>query len=379
MSSAPQAEALVIRRRPHYKSRTGCQRCRARRVKCDEQHPSCVNCLKRGVKCDYIQQAADQQTHEHQELALEKPPHLDLEMFHHFCALTAYTLSTETPVCDMWRIHVPQLALGADYIMDGICAFAALHKAHQEPDRRESLLYHATRYHTSSLEKGLPLVSLITPENGSSMYIFSLLTLFFNLARPRRLDDGIMLGSGLLPGPVHLLRGTHLIRESHHALDRSPVALVFQSTERIFSYWKTHVPIQHPALSELHSRIVRLDDKDKEKQRILLGAIHTLSRSYTFRDDIYNIEDKTRGYYTWLYEVGEDFLNLLTEANDEAMCILVFFTPLVRDLEAKSWWVEGWAFRISEEVYALLSEDFRPWIAWPIKQIGWVPPMQTDE
>ncbi|VUC21206.1 unnamed protein product [Clonostachys rosea] len=379
MSDTPKAEALVIRRRPHYKSRTGCQRCRSRRVKCDEQHPSCINCLKRGVKCDYIQQAADQQTHEHQELALEKPPYLDLEMFHHFCALTAYTLSTETPVCDMWRIHVPQLALSADYIMDGICAFAALHKAYQEPDRRESLLYHAIRYHTSSLEKGLPLVSLITPENGSSMYIFSLLTLFFNLARPRRLDDSIMLGSGLLPGPVHLMRGTHLIRESYRGLDKSPVALVFQSTETIFAYWKTHVPNEHPALSELHSQILKLDDENKERQRILLGAVHTLSRSYTFRDDIYNIEDKFRGYYTWLYEVGEDYLNLLAGANNEAMCILAFFAPLIRDLEANSWWIEGWAFYILEEVWSLLEEDFRPWIAWPIEHIGWVPPTQTEE
>ncbi|EPE08067.1 c6 zinc finger domain protein [Ophiostoma piceae UAMH 11346] len=37
----------------HTKSRTGCARCRARRVKCNEARPICGNCERHGVDCEY--------------------------------------------------------------------------------------------------------------------------------------------------------------------------------------------------------------------------------------------------------------------------------------------------------------------------------------
>ncbi|KAH6679281.1 hypothetical protein B0J14DRAFT_294282 [Halenospora varia] len=40
-------------RRPHTKSRWGCKRCKVRRMKCDEVHPTCGACVKASVQCDY--------------------------------------------------------------------------------------------------------------------------------------------------------------------------------------------------------------------------------------------------------------------------------------------------------------------------------------
>ncbi|KAI2624755.1 hypothetical protein GGS21DRAFT_541153 [Xylaria nigripes] len=40
-------------RRSHKKSRAGCKRCKARKIKCDEVHPRCNNCSKHGVSCDF--------------------------------------------------------------------------------------------------------------------------------------------------------------------------------------------------------------------------------------------------------------------------------------------------------------------------------------
>ncbi|KAG4421581.1 hypothetical protein IFR04_005308 [Cadophora malorum] len=38
-------------RRPHRKSRTGCQACKQRKIKCDESRPACLNCKRREVEC----------------------------------------------------------------------------------------------------------------------------------------------------------------------------------------------------------------------------------------------------------------------------------------------------------------------------------------
>src|ERR1700761_678510 len=40
-------------RKPHFKSRNGCERCKSRRVKCDEQFPTCGGCIKRGITCKW--------------------------------------------------------------------------------------------------------------------------------------------------------------------------------------------------------------------------------------------------------------------------------------------------------------------------------------
>lgn len=35
------------------KTRSGCDNCKQRRVKCDEARPNCGNCKKRGIQCTY--------------------------------------------------------------------------------------------------------------------------------------------------------------------------------------------------------------------------------------------------------------------------------------------------------------------------------------
>ncbi|RPA81456.1 hypothetical protein BJ508DRAFT_306494 [Ascobolus immersus RN42] len=44
----------MVARRTHTKSRKGCQNCKRRRVKCDEQHPQCGPCRKHEIDCDYL-------------------------------------------------------------------------------------------------------------------------------------------------------------------------------------------------------------------------------------------------------------------------------------------------------------------------------------
>jgi hypothetical protein len=43
----------VRRRKPHAKSRSGCEQCRKRRVKCDELRPTCSNYRNKNEECQY--------------------------------------------------------------------------------------------------------------------------------------------------------------------------------------------------------------------------------------------------------------------------------------------------------------------------------------
>ncbi|XMA14370.1 hypothetical protein WAI453_007161 [Rhynchosporium graminicola] len=38
---------------PKRRSRTGCNPCKIRKIKCDERHPFCFNCERQNVNCDF--------------------------------------------------------------------------------------------------------------------------------------------------------------------------------------------------------------------------------------------------------------------------------------------------------------------------------------
>ncbi|KAI1608954.1 hypothetical protein EDD37DRAFT_133203 [Exophiala viscosa] len=48
----------------HRKSRRGCLRCKERKVKCTEEHPSCAACLRHGVACEYGDTSRTSAVHE---------------------------------------------------------------------------------------------------------------------------------------------------------------------------------------------------------------------------------------------------------------------------------------------------------------------------
>ena len=156
----------------HKKSRKGCQRCKARRVKCDEKHPSCSSCSKHDVPCAY----SDPFHHvtnpggggggsgsgtvpgepESEEGSSSNPPSpvitgptspysdqgdvetafdpeerrkLELYLLHHFMSIVTYTF----PACnqqmykDMWSIDAVRLAFEFPFLFNAILAISALH------------------------------------------------------------------------------------------------------------------------------------------------------------------------------------------------------------------------------------------------------------
>ncbi|KAI5460562.1 putative C6 transcription factor [Mariannaea sp. PMI_226] len=359
--------APATRRKWRTKSRRGCQSCKARKVKCDEQHPSCLNCIKRGIRCDFLQPQG-QMTPSITSATLE------LELLHHFTISTCATLTTEPQVRELWRVLVPQIGFSTRYILDGVLGLAALHMGRYNPARRDQLLSQATHYHAASLEQALPLIPGIAPQNGSNLFLFGVLTLFFCLARPKREEDMLVIGNnGVIPEWLYLLRGMDaLIDEAESAIRNSPVSLIYRTTDESLDFWKAHSPEDNEALNQLEVGIRSLTSREERKQAVLQEAMDALKRSYTFSSTRFSEHDKLRGFYTWLFKISDEYLELLKNADNEALCVLAYFSVLLKQLE-RYWWLEGWGVHLIRRIYMLLNDEYRLWIRWPIEEIGWVP------
>merc|ERR1711939_429982 len=122
-------------RRFHSKSRTGCARCKTRRVKCDEKKPTCSNCVRQGAECVYSNasptaSATDKPETPYQPLNGEGVQNqydgFDLLLMNHFSSSTALELFPSEGARHVWQHILPQEASRSPLLMHGILALAGL-------------------------------------------------------------------------------------------------------------------------------------------------------------------------------------------------------------------------------------------------------------
>ena len=134
----------------HKKSRTGCTRCKRRRVKCDEEQPVCSACRRHNVVCEYpvlticrrspaspsnpfpSPSSASSKTHPNDldiPLAPEQRRLLELHLLQHFTSSVSrsFPAADDEPTLEMWCNHVVCMAFEHPFLLNSIFSLAALH------------------------------------------------------------------------------------------------------------------------------------------------------------------------------------------------------------------------------------------------------------
>ena len=164
-----------------------------------------------------------------------------------------------------------------------------------------------------------------------------------------------------------------MIQAESETISSSPLVALFQHNLQEENFLRS-LPVDiNESFIELENNIDIYNRSYPIRCRTLREAVSKLKRSYIL---VYG-EDRPssnaiRCVFTWLYHTSDDFLKLLKETDQEALCILGYFCVLLKQQE-NSWWIEGWATYLVSKIYSQLDELHRLWIRWPIEQIGWVP------
>jgi Fungal Zn(2)-Cys(6) binuclear cluster domain/Fungal specific transcription factor domain len=120
----------------HRKSRTGCQRCKARKVKCDEARPACRNCERHGVKCDYKipsistkQKSAPSTDDEDITLDPNQRRLLELQLLHHFTSVVCKTfpVANQQLWLTVYTEYAIELCFENPVLLNSILSISALH------------------------------------------------------------------------------------------------------------------------------------------------------------------------------------------------------------------------------------------------------------
>ncbi|EMC99283.1 hypothetical protein BAUCODRAFT_397192 [Baudoinia panamericana UAMH 10762] len=202
----------------HKKVKTGCLRCKERKVKCSESRPKCTACERQAVECVYKtpvprrtateDDPGVQRTSEPVHRSAESTPVIpsvdplehanELRLMHEW---TAYTSRAFSPSWEYWSHQVPILAVEHRSLLDALFAFAAMGKYRRinagtasgcEPSVSEpDLLVQARAYFNRSLERFRPPTGddTVPADTAEALYATSILLSLLTLSEMKRYSE----------------------------------------------------------------------------------------------------------------------------------------------------------------------------------------------
>ncbi|KAJ6003069.1 hypothetical protein N7451_005616 [Penicillium sp. IBT 35674x] len=385
--------------RPHRKSRNGCDRCRERRVKCDENGPPCSNCTNRQLNCTYLKvEAARTRVTNARPSKYQAPPASEnpdtrstrsrngvgspvsdlstpheidnLELMHKFSTDTYKSLCVSDSENITWQITIPRLALKHHYLLDGIMALASMHLA-TTAEPAEALIYQdrGLQYYNRSLSPFRHAIDNITPQNCDAVFAHSIVMIAISIASPR-------------------LTAT---KDESSSITENIVVLfeLLQGVKKILQACKPWVKLELFTQGEFWKKTSTELNADEDAALAHVASLNDLVMTgvYAKQHDICkDVLAHLRHCYAkfarspdpapvmaWLAAVDKDFVDNVRCRQQFSLLILMYWGVLLVKLDGKRWWARnaGKAL-VSELLEALRGGDPR-WdsaLSWVQRQIS---------
>lgn len=236
-------------------------------------------------------------------------------------------------------------------------------------------------HHQKGLELATSAMSLVTEDNCTPLFVFSLLTCLFAVAQPRKPADFILVGdTGLSEWLVILQGSTSIFNFAKDPLLAGPLGPLFVTRSRRASLRGQLFSEQQPIEAYRHLEEVRMRINNSaipldERQIYSLSLEELRSPLAVIFGQVVNTYE-SGDVFIWVLHVPKEFLMLLKEHRQEALAIFAMFAVIVKPLES-NWWIEGLSQHLISTIYSLIDDEHREWIQWPMKEVGWVPPDES--
>ncbi|RAL61677.1 hypothetical protein DID88_002745 [Monilinia fructigena] len=391
-------------RRSHKKSKAGCQRCKHRKIKCDEKHPLCGNCKKHGVSCDFgdhplspdspsfrpptlLHQTSEESVahisspastnssilplHQSPMQAIKttnNPVHdraLELKLMHHYTATTSKTLSNDESQEAAWSINVPAIAYNYPFLMDAILAVSALHLRILQPEDR-SLVRASHSYMASAIAQYSSLLNRGASESNAEALFCTAALIAFQASASRCVENGI--DGDFDSGYVFPLAWFHSFQGVKTVVITSWQWL--RNSEKIYPIINGQPPLVldpdperrgffAPLLEGLEHEPISADAaRDADTKRAYKHAVDMLNWAHQ--------KPERARILGFAATVSRRYIELLRQLDPRALVIAACFFAMTRIVD-DIWWLQGVAKREVTGICSLLPEEWWPKMDWPMR------------
>ncbi|KAI1377952.1 hypothetical protein F4677DRAFT_458709 [Hypoxylon crocopeplum] len=372
--------SLSKKRRPHHKSRKGCQECKRRHVKCDEQWPVCLQCSMSDRECSSglpspLLQLLDvparysPQTPSPtgapdilQDSSLEQPPHQvfglgHLALFHHvetglMKPPHTHFVADEKEAGPLLQFIVKS-ALSTQYLMDELLAFSALHLSVVTPDPagKQRYRHQAVYLQTRALATFNTLRPDITEENCTTIFLFSSFT-------------GMHMFYDTATAQVNLLE----LLDKFVQFEIIRVSELRSIIDRIEAVDKLEVRSR----GECDGLIDLLRTAQDRLHRLSYDAYRAAIQSLQWVFDQHNVLPVPLNLHvvlSWPLRTSAEFLGLLEMRKPEASVILAHWAILLH--RGRNFWVfDDAGRRLVEAISNFLGDSWDDWMVEPKRAIS---------
>ncbi|KAJ5711774.1 hypothetical protein N7488_005930 [Penicillium malachiteum] len=321
---------------------------------------------------------------------------LDLELMHHWCTSTSSTIVAREDVRHVWRVIMPIEGYRSRYVMHGLLALAALHRASLNPNQQEKERYvKASAFHTNSgLTEFRELIAVpLNNRNWQPVFCFASMVNVILLATPVR------LGVSKLPSPIsnvvemfaninglqalmepflHFIRKTQLapMVNSIWLVDPEIIPSPAQVSQSLLppdiwvqasnlhrfidSYTFSSMETQPTHGSAANPQSTNDSSDRRSHYKVALESFERACRSMELAG--VNIE---RGMiFLFAHTLSKEFHQELEAHEPAALVILSHYCVLVQ-LVDDIWYMRGMASQLLDDIEKHIRPEFREWLAWP--------------
>ncbi|KAF2181646.1 hypothetical protein K469DRAFT_254537 [Zopfia rhizophila CBS 207.26] len=389
------SESKVYKKRPHRKVKSGCATCKRRKIKCDEEKPQCSNCARYSAECIYPSPSTSDLSRDQVSASTSAtPPHVptpesvaedlmagqcpstghelplrDLALLHQWHISTCYGFGDGSPGgSDPWRVEAPLLGQQCPFLMRGILAVSALHLARVATDQATRFKYiQEAAYHQDlALPEYRAAISNVTAQNCNAILAFSALLTVYSFAVPK--DSGGLFVGGAPPEWIFLHRGVGDIPPKWQDwIDKGPMKE--QMHRRRVQQVEPALNPDDYRLIGLHQILTNLPPGEQSEGLHYDQALHWLRQAFALT---FSPESRIGPKYAvlfWVEKVDNGYLELLGLQRPRALVLLAHCCILLKRA-ANFWYLDGFAEHLLMELKPYLSDDFLPWIEWPLQACG---------
>ncbi|KAF7929329.1 uncharacterized protein EAE98_005248 [Botrytis deweyae] len=381
----------------HRKTKTGCIRCRIRRVKCDECQPSCLNCKRHGVECKYesstsrkVPEKPNTENVTAKELRTRFPETAErrlreLTLLHHYTTNTSRTVTftnsanPDQTAIDIFTQIVPEIALTNEALLYSIYCISSLHLNNRAPASSSkpptftpnTSLVDAYTYLDTTLQLHRHDIHHLTPQNADAICLTSSLlrVCAFAMLQTRSLSPYTPPSDWInITRSASMAFKTACQCISSRDLDANDEA---QKKSVAWMFVKRMPVLAHPVEmfdrenAEKFIHLLRRNHTDgkneewsEEIEKAYLSTICFLGYVYKHVEAKANPAVITRLLISFPFFIEQRFGELVSEGRDRALVLLgIVFALFVR--VRKIWWIGGCGEREARGILEVLGDEWR--------------------
>ncbi|KAF2171745.1 hypothetical protein M409DRAFT_17980 [Zasmidium cellare ATCC 36951] len=363
-------------RKTHTKSRKGCLQCKKRHVKCDETRPRCRACSRLELDCTWapgpnapspspstpstLQTGGSNNGASSSASAQLDIP--DLRLLHFWTTNTANTVQVPAHG-DIWQVKMVEMGFRHPFVLHGILAVAAIHRAGIYPAESEELTMQSSSHMDVAISGLRYQIEHPDPAAATAVFALSGVLVIHSLGMAQIHPPSDPIGD--LCHWFRLVKGTQAcVAGNWIRLLSSELAPILTSVDRKKDPGRGVAEVLQ--IQDLIRQEVPEDDDLHEAYLQAVDELHTVFvnvHHYIRQQEISAVNHTL----SWVATVRPAFLDLLYNRDQLALVILAHFAVLFR-LQENSWWMRGWARWTLDAVQAQLEPRYHEWTAWACRQ-----------